>query len=1160
MAVLASPLLVSSASAASLSGTASPAPASVDLTALGTTDWVHWAFQTVDEVNRKVGGGAVIGDYGLVGGAKVVRKTTASGYVWSDGAPRSSSAFPRRKGLRNRVVGGGFTLNIPATTDPSTLRLFVGARAIDATITATLSDGSVTPVTLPVSAGGTPSSLQAEFVFAADSAGVTLDITYTLDAITGSGVTHFLEAVALEAGGSPGNQPPVLANIGDVTLVEGDSLSLALAATDPDDSSGLVFSQTNTLPLPAASLTDNGDGTGTIDWTSSIGDAAGSPYEIDVIVADPAGAEDSQTVTVTVLPDGSSGGGLLNASSTPAPTQVNLTVLGKDDWAHWGFGGGAPFVSMGDGSGDISDLSPIGSTVFSRFSNGLVNYSWTNGSPVVSATDTRTSMRVRNVGQGLSFEVAADPQDRTLVVYVSARRALGRLTAELSDGSAAPLTVDLFSQQTKKHFAVTLNFRADNPGSVLNLSYEFISQPSSGPAWITVESATLETTSTGFALPFTDDFASGAAQWQVVDEASGTTSDWIAQNNRYEQQNFMGFADGAMQNAQQVGTLSYLGDADTLADYRFSVDLQPLVGSTQGFSQDLGVLVRYDPVTGDQIRLSFSGANSFSRFEHRLGGVVRTLAQNSVGFNDTSVRNVEVAVQGAVITASVDGQKFFAGYDDGLLTGTVGLYCRNACAFDDVSITPIGSAPAVVLAAPVANSVQTDTTFAVSAVVLNVEPGATVEFDVPGETNPCTAAVQSAPGLFTATCTVSGTGVYSVEVAYLDAQSTQLDSDTRANVGVGDSYIGLGNSITAGLDDSTAGDAISANGLVLGTQGFEAALSDRLTNSTMPVVVSNNGVPGDTSSEISNKRIAGVLERHAGASSLLLTVGVNEAGGGMFLPSGLGCTGAACDGTFKGNVQSIVDDAIAANVTPIVSRTPPRFGDPFQAPYSAPATHPRNLLIRDEYNEVIDNELSGALLGPDLFRLFLGPENRFYLYATNLHPNALGYHLMAAEFEAAITGNPQTVFYANTFCVRKLTGANCQQPLLAKQNLLEVGSTPYIGDSRTLTGTIPAALDDGRWIQTEQSDRDLTNADYLSFEVPSTSTMYVAYDSAASSLPTWLSTGFTATGLTLTTSGATGSELALYQQNNVLGSVVLGAAAANANGANVNYVVILVEN
>jgi hypothetical protein len=95
---------------------------------------------------------------------------------------------------------------------------------------------------------------------------------------------------------SGSNNPPVLDPIGDQSVVEGETKTVTITATDPDAGSSLSFSASN---LPSfASLTDNGDGTATLTITPSYGDE-GIYNNISAAVSDGTDS-DSEGFIITV--------------------------------------------------------------------------------------------------------------------------------------------------------------------------------------------------------------------------------------------------------------------------------------------------------------------------------------------------------------------------------------------------------------------------------------------------------------------------------------------------------------------------------------------------------------------------------------------------------------------------------------------------------------------------------------------------------------------------------------------------------------------------------------------------------------------------------------------------------------------------------------------
>ena len=115
------------------------------------------------------------------------------------------------------------------------------------------------------------------------------------------------------------------------------------------------------------------------------------------------------------------------------------------------------------------------------------------------------------------------------------------------------------------------------------------------------------------------------------------------------------------------------------------------------------------------------------------------------------------------------------------------------------------------------------------------------------------------------------------------------------------------------------------------------------------------------------------------------------------------------------------------------------------------------------------------------------------------------------------------------------------------------GDVVYTDRSYTYS-TLPSMIAGSTYIQTANDDKNANQASFLSFSVNQNVTVFVAYDSRASSLPNWL-TSWTATGEILGTSDV---PLSLYSRSFSGGSVSLGGnLAAGASGAGSNYSIMV---
>lgn len=289
-------------------------------------------------------------------------------------------------------------------------------------------------------------------------------------------------------------------------------------------------------------------------------------------------------------------------------------------------------------------------------------------------------------------------------------------------------------------------------------------------------------------------------------------------------------------------------------------------------------------------------------------------------------------------------------------------------------------------------------------------------------------------------------------------------------------------------------------------QGWPELLGRMLTLRTgTDTAVWNIGYPGDRTNEAVEDRLPELLAVHADADRALLLMGTNDSNDFEPTPSGKGCLGEACRGTYKGEVLSVIETLKdAGRETIYLGLLPPVWGASVDTLYTDPLdpiVATRNNRIR-EYNAVLQAELinlPGVELGPDLFSCFLSPSvNRFSLFQDALHPNTLGYTFITALWLDAISGLNE-----------KGDAGHCDSPIFIleslnpyahghKQNLLDVGDTYYTDEPFQL-GEIPAELSDGVWVMQANANKNNQDPDYLSFDVGSKPvTVYIAYDPAGS--------------------------------------------------------------
>ncbi|MEE2785389.1 MAG: discoidin domain-containing protein, partial [Pseudomonadota bacterium] len=688
-----------------------------------------------------------------------------------------------------------------------------------------------------------------------------------------------------------------------------------------------------------------------------------------------------------------------------------------------------------------------------------------------------------------------------------------------------------------------------------------------GRGWLRVHGVEIwGKTSMGAELPFSDNFSEIIQGWSIVDETTNT-SDWQVIDGQLWQKNRV-ITGVEYDESYHLGSYAYLPGALVHNDYKFSVEAQ-FIGSTCECitaertvisNDDIGVMFRYqDP--DNYYRLALNSKFGFTRLEKKVGGEFFPLATNSRGYTNQQLLNIVVEANGDKILVWINGDPLFATTDSDLSFGSVALYSQEAARFDNLSIEPLGSTPIVILESPIAASTQSPDDIHSSAIVVNMPSGGHVEFILDNGSSQIDGTEP-----YTASFLSLDSGNWEIEAILRDAEGTELSRDTNSLVGIdGDYIVAIGDSIVQGYGDSYSGDNISKLERIISSRGFHAVTTDKLnsTRANPNNLMVNEGISGDDAFETSNYRIDSILKRHPLATTYTIGLGTNDTFSSF--PSGLGCTGPSCIGTFKGNMQTLVDkirwldyptNSIPSEKRILVSMIPPLFGDNLGPD---PIDSVVNNEIR-EFNTVIETELQGIEIGPDFFDFFLpsaqGSLVSMYLDEFNVvHPNSLGYHMMGVLWQNAIYPDVASPlpFY--------LEGLQVSSMNLVKQNLLEVGDALHPDEPYMMTA-IPEILDDGRWVVTYDDDANITVSDYVQFDIDRNATIYIGYDAAATVLPNWMDNFEPVVPEeVITTNNPAAPTLKLYSQSvtNTPQTIILGGNGRNgANGA-VNYATIVVE-
>ena len=382
-------------------------------------------------------------------------------------------------------------------------------------------------------------------------------------------------------------------------------------------------------------------------------------------------------------------------------------------------------------------------------------------------------------------------------------------------------------------------------------------------------------------------------------------------------------------------------------------------------------------------------------------------------------------------------------------------------------------------------------------------------------------------------------------------------------------YDAIGDSITFG--DELSFD-VDQSGYARRTsttfQGWPELLGHMLTERTgTRTEVLNKGHQGDRAVKSRVERLPEMLNSGNRANHALLLIGTNDSNDFHPTPSGHGCTASACDNTYKGHMQYVIQSLQRAGRDKIyIGILAPVWGPNLNVPYPDPldfSSASRNERIV-QYNQVIIDELltmTGVESGPDLFTCFLTPTvNRFSLFKDTLHPNALGYTFMAALWRDAITGAKVVPLVES--CPSPIYILESLDPYTHghKQDLLDVGDEYYTDATFELL-EIPSELTNGIWVLQANADKANTNTGFLKFDAGAFPvSIYIAYDPAGSP-PTSKTHQFRPTTLSseLIVSDPLVGTFSVVKATGVTGRVVIGGNRTNPAAApQQGYVVIVV--
>jgi len=466
-----------------------PQGTSVDLTIFGPIDWVHWGLYTETSLDRKAGVTPLISDFTVLyatnGYAFVYQfADNYNGYSWSDGTPTLSVTNTTTGVWAYGVptMGSGFQFTVPADTTLRTLKVYVGTFAARGRFEASLSDNSASAYssTALVNMGNGPSGVYS-ISYAAQSAGQTLTIKWTLAMGTRADANVTLQAAALSAPGA--NNPPVVAITSprdNANFSAGSNITIGADASDTDGTIAKVeFFQGD------AKLGESISNPYSLTWSN----VTEGNYLLTARASDDGGATRT-SAPVEIFVNGT--GGMLSGSATLPAASVDLTAEGATDWAHWGLSSPGDFDHKAGVLQQISNFTKIGTNDTQRLQDYSSAFRWSNGTPTAGTNGTQTGVFIHGLTNGFLLTAPADTNSRTLKVYVGLYGAEGKFQSYLSDHSAPAYTdASLNSIFGSDPGVYTLTYAAASSEQTLNVIYTAQTLFDADYGNVTLQAATL---------------------------------------------------------------------------------------------------------------------------------------------------------------------------------------------------------------------------------------------------------------------------------------------------------------------------------------------------------------------------------------------------------------------------------------------------------------------------------------------------------------------------------------------------------------------------------------------------------------------------------------------------------------------------------------------
>src|ERR1044071_9326382 len=163
----------------------------------------------------------------------------------------------------------------------------------------------------------------------------------------------------------------------------------------------------------------------------------------------------------------------LTGSFTPIPRgdAVDLTAEGPLDWVHWGRFTASSVDRKAGVTPRIPPFTPIGRNGPYQYADNFNGYSWSDGGPTSTVTNTTTGVWMWGRSNGFQLDVPAGISTSVLKVYVGTFGAEGKFTADLGGTSLKYSDESISNISNGPGGYYTLTYAADSPDQTLTIKY-----------------------------------------------------------------------------------------------------------------------------------------------------------------------------------------------------------------------------------------------------------------------------------------------------------------------------------------------------------------------------------------------------------------------------------------------------------------------------------------------------------------------------------------------------------------------------------------------------------------------------------------------------------------------------------------------------------------